>query len=709
MSWYSWSPLARAFAGQFGIRIEEIDVSLGALVLSLASPAMDTGGSVTHPQSRLAAAMAEPNTIIIKPPCVSATLSQARAAAAELLRGGCFLDSKAKIGSALGDSNEFVSVLGSVINRQLRQGAMVRELRDHTQAHVESGTLGGSPSIDPETAVVSMYEGGFRETEQSLLVSRKQVAKIEFVVVDGDKCILAEGVELQDGDVCSFSVLRKESLRAFLQRELNDAEQRGLAVSLQLKRTVLKTDEFISFEADEIDSERVRDQPAGDLDDNHSREGQTRLSSAVEQDTDARIHPARSTDSPEMHPSEKGAPAPNFGVTQPSIARAMADAILRGGRVPLQDGSEGAAKFVVPDRSYGEFYRAVLDDFKRFGPLQPDQLANVTIVGLTKDAAEEYGANSTTFRIPTDGYVQVVANQDANFCIQGAFNGDIWRMMKVSASAIEVWCEAALQKAVEIEAPALFLLDHDRPFHQRIRHQIVEHMARLGRAPKDARFMSIADGTKYAFRRLRSGHGVVLAVGNLMRDFLSELIFALAGEGKRIVRSFTVLPAGGRVFEIGTAGTAPKIFRQFLATNVLRWDPVCEAIAFAQAFRSCARHPRYDQISFLADGLENAIEWVRHKRPKDCVDTREVHFLLAKQWAKWMTRHRRLYPVFEVIHLRLSESEAEILADIRRSFGCPVDLGGYYYPNERLVEKCLQPSRRLNEILEECVPLRELT
>ncbi|CAH2402337.1 NADP-dependent isocitrate dehydrogenase [Mesorhizobium escarrei] len=704
LSWYSWSPIVRAIARQFGIEIDELDVSLAALVLSVAGPS--AAGSAYHPQTCLAAAIAEPNAIIIKPPCIGANANQARAAVAELLRAGAIADADVRNALEIGEVIPSLPVLGSVINRQLRQGAMIRELRNHKPTRYAPSEMGGaSPFIDPNTVVVSMDEGGFAETEQSVSISDKQFVNIELFGPGGKGRVLAAHIELLAGDICSFSFIRKECLRSFLREEFDDAEGRGLAVSLQLKRTVLKADEYISVEASEINDQRALDPSSLNLDDTSPA---TRSSSRVEvtRGTNVSARSGQSSASQSGPPNKMESFAPSV---QPSTARLMADAILRGGRVPLVDGSEGPAKFVIPDSTYGHLYQAVLDDFRIFGALRPGQIGAVTIVGLTKDGAEEYGANSTTFRVSADGCVRVLPDHGAEIYIERAYTGDIWRMMKVSASALEVWCEAALQKADETGTQAIFLLDLDRPFHQLIRRAVTDHLVSRGRAAREAKFMNIADGTRFAFQELRGGNGIVLAVGNLLRDFLSELILALAGERKRLVRSYSVLPGGGHVFEVGTGGTAPSTFHRFIASGILRWDPVYEWVAFAEAFRCCARYQHDDQLSMLAEGLEAAIEQVRHSTPAACVDTREVHFWLAKHWTGWFSRHQAGLAGVDAIHSALSEGEAEILAELRGTSEGPVDLGGYYYPNGQLVEACMRPSRHLNKILEECVPLGKLT
>jgi isocitrate dehydrogenase len=47
----------------------------------------------------------------------------------------------------------------------------------------------------------------------------------------------------------------------------------------------------------------------------------------------------------------------------------------------------------------------------------------------------------------------------------------------------------------------------------------------------------------------------------------------------------------------------------------------------------------------------------------------------------------------------LTEKEGTIAAELLEVQGSPVDLGGYYYPNDELVTAAMRPSATLNEII----------
>jgi isocitrate dehydrogenase len=47
----------------------------------------------------------------------------------------------------------------------------------------------------------------------------------------------------------------------------------------------------------------------------------------------------------------------------------------------------------------------------------------------------------------------------------------------------------------------------------------------------------------------------------------------------------------------------------------------------------------------------------------------------------------------------LTEKEDAIVAELLEVQGSPVDLGGYYYPNDAKTEAAMRPSATLNEII----------
>ena len=55
---------------------------------------------------------------------------------------------------------------------------------------------------------------------------------------------------------------------------------------------------------------------------------------------------------------------------------------------------------------------------------------------------------------------------------------------------------------------------------------------------------------------------------------------------------------------------------------------------------------------------------------------------------------------FTELSQQLSENEAKIVTELNEVQGKPMDIGGYYNPNDTLGSEAMRPSQTLNRILE---------
>ena len=92
----------------------------------------------------------------------------------------------------------------------------------------------------------------------------------------------------------------------------------------------------------------------------------------------------------------------------------------------------------------------------------------------------------------------------------------------------------------------------------------------------------------------------------------------------------------------------------------------------------------------------------RPSRRVNELDNRGSHYFLARYWAEAMadTDDRALAERFEVAAAALGDFETEILAELNAAQGHPVDIGGYYRPDDALAEKAMRPSATLNTIID---------
>jgi isocitrate dehydrogenase len=85
------------------------------------------------------------------------------------------------------------------------------------------------------------------------------------------------------------------------------------------------------------------------------------------------------------------------------------------------------------------------------------------------------------------------------------------------------------------------------------------------------------------------------------------------------------------------------------------------------------------------------------------IDNRGSHFYLALYWAQALaeqTQDKNLQARFAKIAKQLAENEAKIVAELLGAQGKPVDMGGYYHPDQEKTTKAMRPSSTLNAIVD---------
>lgn len=83
-------------------------------------------------------------------------------------------------------------------------------------------------------------------------------------------------------------------------------------------------------------------------------------------------------------------------------------------------------------------------------------------------------------------------------------------------------------------------------------------------------------------------------------------------------------------------------------------------------------------------------------------DNRGSHFYLALYWAQALAaqdKDAELKEHFSKVASKLEENEEQINKELIAAQGSPVDIGGYYMPDEDLASKAMRPSQLLNDIL----------
>ena len=86
------------------------------------------------------------------------------------------------------------------------------------------------------------------------------------------------------------------------------------------------------------------------------------------------------------------------------------------------------------------------------------------------------------------------------------------------------------------------------------------------------------------------------------------------------------------------------------------------------------------------------------------LDTRGSHFYLAMYWAQAISRQTddpELQNIFTEIAREITTNQENIVQELIEVQGKPIDIGGYYLPDEELISKAMRPSDTLNSILDQ--------
>ncbi len=153
----------------------------------------------------------------------------------------------------------------------------------------------------------------------------------------------------------------------------------------------------------------------------------------------------------------------NLHVPSDIIVDASMPVVVReSGQMWGPDGKLHETKAMIPDRCYATTYKTIIEDCRKNGAFDPATMGSVPNVGLMAQKAEEYGSHPTTFEIPFDGTVRVVAACDHVLFEHEVEKGDVWRMSRAKDVPIRDWVKLAVKRARATGAHAVFWLDRNR-------------------------------------------------------------------------------------------------------------------------------------------------------------------------------------------------------------------------------------------------------
>ena len=719
---YSLLPIISAFTKSAGIAVEARDISLAGRILANFPDHLTPGQKHPDDLAELGELAKTPDANIVKLPNISASVPQLKAAIKEMRAQGYALPDypeEPKNSEEKAIRARYAKVLGSAVNPVLREGNSDRRVapsvKQYAKKHPHSM---GKWSADSKSHVAHMSGGDFYASEKSVVIAKAGKIRIEFTGETGATSVLKDELAVLLGEVIDATVMNCRALREFYEKEIADAKEKGVLWSLHLKATMMKVSDPIMFghavtvyykdvfTRHAAVFEKIGVEANNGIGDVYARIQDLPAAQKAEIESDIQaVYKVR----PELAMVDSAKGITNLHVPSNIIIDASMPAAIRlSGQMWGADGKLHDTKFVIPDRCYAGIYQEVLDDCKKNGAYDVPTMGNVANVGLMAQAAEEYGSHDKTFEIASNGKVRVVDAEGQTLIEHQVEKGDIWRMCQAKDLPIRDWVKLAVGRARATGAATLFWLDENRAHDAHLIQKTKTYLKDHDTTGLDIRIMSPVQAIRATLKLVREGRDSISVTGNVLRDYLTDLfpILELGTSAKML--SIVPLLEGGGLYETGAGGSAPKHVQQFLEQGHLRWDSLGEFLALVVSIEDLANKTGNARGLVLAAALDRAngkfLESNKSPSPKvGEMDTRGSHFYLALYWAQSLaeqTQDKELQTTFAAAAKQLEANEAQIVQELNAAQGRPVDIGGYYHPDETLTTKAMRPSATLNGVLD---------
>ncbi len=713
-------PIIQRFASAAGISVGTRDISLAGRIISAFPENLTEGQRQTDDLAALGQLVKTPGANVIKLPNISASVPQLVAAVTELQSQGYNLPDYPETPATDAEKAiraRYDAIKGSAVNPVLREGNSDRRaavaVKNYAQANPHSM---GTWSADSKTHVATMGAHDFRSNETSVTLSAPQAgaARIELVGKDGSVSTLKEGVEFPAGTVVDTTFMSAKALSAFLLDQIAATKSAGILFSIHMKATMMKVSDPIIFgHAVKAFLKPVFDTygdalAAAGVNPNSGLGAVLEaVAEAPKADEILAAIDAAMADNPPLYMVNSDKGITNLHVPSDVIIDASMPALIRaGGKGWGPDGKEADTACVIPDSSYAAVYDEAIKDCKAHGALDPSTAGTVQNIGLMAQKAEEYGSHPTTFEIPADGTVRMIAANGDILHEHVVEAGDIWRSASTRQAPIEDWVQLAIDRQALEGCQAIFWLDETRAHDAQLLNYVRPLLDAAGASEK-FQILAPREATRVSFETIRKGDTSIAVTGNVLRDYLTDLfpILELGTSAKML--SIVKLMKGGGLFETGAGGSAPKHVQQLVEENHLRWDSLGEFCALGESLKFLAQVKGNAKAKVLGDAVDVATQGIldNNKSPNRKVgqtDNRDSHYYFALYWAQALaaqTDDAEMAAHFAPMSQALAENEAAIQADFVSVQGAPADIGGYYHSDADKTAKVMRPSATLNQII----------
>ncbi|MHB1397879.1 MAG: NADP-dependent isocitrate dehydrogenase [Trichloromonadaceae bacterium] len=720
---YSLLPIVQAFTKGTGVAVETRDISLAGRIIANFPEVLTEAQRIPDYLTQLGDLTQKIEANIIKLPNISASVPQLKEAIVELQSQGYKLPDYPEDPQTAAEKEiqeRYAKCLGSAVNPVLREGNSDRRaplaVKEYARKHPKTVPL--SPWESGSKAhVAHMTSGDFYDNEKSVVLENGGEFKIE-LTVDGKTTILKDKLTAAKGEILSATFMSKKALRKFYADQIEEAKKTGILLSLHLKATMMKISDPIMFgHAVTVFFKDVFDKHAGTfkelgvnpnlgLGELYKKVQSLPEAKRAEIETDIKAVYAKRP-ALAMVDSDKG--ITNLHTPNDIIVDASMPVVVReAGQMWNTEGKLQDTKAMIPDRCYATMYKEIIEDCQKNGAFDPVTMGSVPNVGLMAQKAEEYGSHPTTFEIPSNGSMRIIAGDGKVLMEHSVEEGDIWRLSRVKDIPIQDWVKLAVNRARATGAPAVFWLNKSRAHDTNVIAKVEKYLKNHDTTGLEFNIMAPVEAMKFSLARIRKGLDTISVTGNVLRDYLTDLfpIMELGTSAKML--SIVPLLAGGGLFETGAGGSAPKHVQQFVKEGYLRWDSLGEFSAFGASLEHLAATFDNAKAMVLGETVDQALAKFldNNKSPARKVgqiDNRGSHFYFALYWAEALAaqnKDKELQAKFTKVAQQLSANEAKINEELLAAQGKPVDMGGYYHPNPAKVAKAMRPSATLNAIID---------
>lgn len=723
-------PIISTFINQcVCIKIEICNISLSHRILASFPENLNINQKVNDTLLYLNNILYTPDANIIKLPNISASLLQLNAAITELQSQGFNIPPYINVPQNPWEHEvkcRYNKIQGSAVNPILRAGNSYRYIPLLVKQRIKNYSICYKKkyvwSQTSKTHVSSMKYGDFYNTEKSILINSQHKIKIVLIQDNGTQKILKENITVNKKDIIDASIMSKKALVKFINQEIEKTKMEDILLSVHLKSSMMKISDPIIFGI--IVKEFYKkiffkyDRYIKTLNINFNN-GMSEFYQNIEhlpQDIRQSIHQDIDilyTHQPKLAMVDYIKKITNLHLPNGMIIDSSMSIMIRdAGKMWSADGKLYDTNAIIPDSCYSDIYQTIIENCKKYGDFNPKTIGSISNIGLMAESAEEYGSHDNTFQIPSYGrIVRVIDSYDQVLIEHFVEPGDIWRLCYTSDKSIQDWIKLGVEESIKTNIPAIFWLDSLRAHDVHLIKKIKFYLKHLdcNIIKSHIKIMSLQDAMLTSLNHIRAGNNIISITGNVLRDYLTDLFPILELGTSANMLSIISLAAGGKLFETGSGGSAPKHVQQFIQENHLRWNSLGEFLALSASLRHIAVSKNCNIAKILFLSLDKAIIMLLDNckipsRTAGQLDTRSSHFYLAQYWAEslaFYTVNKTLKNKFSKLASALIINENKIIDELNSAQGQHLNIGGYYHPNIEKMNAIMRPSITLNTILTE--------